>query len=168
MDYLLISRILFGLLLVNEGVVMARSTSEQRAQVILPRVFPLFFLILLLPFFIGIQLPAWLAIPMLILQATGLLIEVAAEMQLTRAHSFAITPEAASQPQKTGVYQYLENPIYLGIAMQFFAWGVFMPVALICFALQIESCRRMVCAEREYLQQTFQFVHRGIDSVLWN
>jgi protein-S-isoprenylcysteine O-methyltransferase Ste14 len=168
MDYLLISRILFVLLLVNEGTVMARSTPAQRAEVIMPRFLPVFFILLLLPFFVGLQLPDWLGLLAVIIQAGGLILEVAAEVQLTRAKSFAITPEAASQPQTTGLYGYLENPIYTAIALQFFAWSLFMPLTFICLFLQIESCRRMVRLEREYLQQTFQFVHRGIDSFLWN
>ncbi|MFN8372695.1 MAG: methyltransferase [Anaerolineae bacterium] len=168
MDYGTISRVLFGILLLNEAWVIGRSTPEQRAEVVQPRLLPLFGLLLLLPFFVALQLPAWLALPILALQAAGLLLEVLSELQLSRANSYAVSHQAATQPQAVGMYRYLENPIYTGLSMQFLAWGLFMPLSLICFALQLESCRKMVHKEREYLHQTFQFVHRGIDSFLWN
>jgi protein-S-isoprenylcysteine O-methyltransferase Ste14 len=168
MDYVVISRILFALFLVNEAIVVARSTPEQRALVALPRFSPLFFILIIVPFFVALPLPAWLGLPVVILQAAGLLMEVAGEIQLSRAKSFAISAEAGTQPQTTGLYRYLENPIYTGITMQVFAWSVFMPLTFIACFLQLEACRKMVSNEREYLKNTLNFVHRGIDSFLWN
>ena len=161
-----VMRVLFGLFLVNEMVVVLRSTPEEKAQIIYPRFFPLPVLLLLLPFFWAVSLPSWLGWTLAILQAIGLLLEGAAEIQLARAKAFSIVPRQASEVEHTGLYRFLEHPIYLGLLLQMIAWGVLMPVALIGALLSYEGLRRMIRAERAHLAES-NLKHRGIDSALW-
>jgi protein-S-isoprenylcysteine O-methyltransferase Ste14 len=93
--------------------------------------------------------------------------ELAGELQLMRAQSFSVSANLPARPQTTGLYRGLENPIYVGILLQMTAWSLWMPVMLIAVALQVESFRRMVREEREYLAR-LGVAHRGVDSFLWN
>jgi protein-S-isoprenylcysteine O-methyltransferase Ste14 len=162
-----VSRILFVCLLINEAVVMGRTPPEERKRIIMPRVMPLPALLLLAPFFFALELPGgwgWLAV---FVQALGLGMEIAGEIQLLRARSFSVSANLPAQPQTTGLYRRLENPIYVGILLQLIAWSAWMPVAVVSVALLLESFRRMVREERKYLAQ-LEVAHRGADSFLWN
>jgi protein-S-isoprenylcysteine O-methyltransferase Ste14 len=162
-----VSRILFLCLLINEAVVMGRTPPEERKRIIMPRAMPLPALLLLAPFFFAIELPGgwgwWAAFA----QALGLGMELAGEIQLMRARSYSVSANLPAQPQTTGLYRRLENPIYVGILLQVSAWALWMPVAFVSVALLLESFRRMVREERKYLAQ-LAVSHRGADSFLWN
>jgi protein-S-isoprenylcysteine O-methyltransferase Ste14 len=167
MSYLTISRILFFALWVNEIVVVARSTPEERASMNFPRWLPIMILLLFVPLLWPLDLPPWLALIAIVLQAVGLVVELAGEVQLSRAHSFSIAARPPEQPQREGLYRFLENPIYVAILMQFFGWALWNPVAFISVALQLVMFRRMVSAERVQLA-SLSFMHRKLDSALWN
>jgi protein-S-isoprenylcysteine O-methyltransferase Ste14 len=167
MSYLTVSRILFVALLINEVIVMIRSTPEERKNAPFPRLMPLPILLLFLPLFFALDLPEWLALLVVIVQGAGLLLEIAGEVQLSRAQAFSVAPRAPSQPQADGLYAFLENPIYVGILLQFVAWSVWMPLALIAAAFQYEAFRRGVRAERAELAAV-NFTLRKLDSFLWN
>ncbi|HYO70600.1 MAG TPA: methyltransferase [Archangium sp.] len=167
MTALTVSRVLFVCFLINEAIVLARTPPEERQRVIMPRAMPLPVLLLLAPFFFALELPGgwgWLAA---IVQALGLGLEIAGEVQLARAQSFSMSANVPARPQTTGLYRRLENPIYLGILLQLLAWAVWMPVVFLAVALQLESFRRMVREERKYLAQ-LAVSHRGADSFLWS
>ncbi|WPB79214.1 hypothetical protein KYC5002_08655 [Archangium violaceum] len=167
MTALTVSRVLFVCLLINEAVVLARTPPEERKRVIMPRAMPLPVLLLLAPFFFALELPGgwgwWAAF----VQALGLGMEIAGELQLARAQSFSMSANLPAQPQTTGLYRRLENPIYVAILLQLLAWAAWMPVAFIAVAMQLESFRRMVREERKYLAR-LAVSHRGADSFLWN
>jgi protein-S-isoprenylcysteine O-methyltransferase Ste14 len=167
MSYLTISRILFICLLVNEIIVMIRSTPDERKNAPIPRFMPLPVLTLFIPLFFALDLPAWLGLTAVIVQAAGFLLELAGEVQLTRARSFSVAPLVPAQPQASGLYRFLENPIYLGILLQFIAWSMWMPLTLIAAVFQYEAFRRGVNAERAELARA-NFTLRKVDSVLWN
>ena len=166
MTYLTISRILFIAFLVNEALAFTRLTAEERSRMILPHFIALMFLLLFVPLFWALELPAWLGVIAIVVQAAGLVIEVWAEIQLIQAHSFSIMAKTPQQPQKNGIYRFLENPIYVGILLQVAGWSLWMPLLFIAFALQYEGFRRMIREERKYLA-AINFIHRGIDSFLW-
>lgn len=161
------SRILFVCLLLNEAMVVARTPPAERKRVILPRGTPLPILLLLAPFFFALELPGGWGWGAVFVQAVGLGMELAGELQLMRARSFSMSANRPAHPLTTGLYRYLENPIYLGLLLQIIAWSLWMPLALVAVALQLEAFRRMVGAEREYLAQ-LAVIHRGADSFLWN
>jgi protein-S-isoprenylcysteine O-methyltransferase Ste14 len=167
MSALAVSRILFVCLMLNEALVLARTPPEERQRIILPRAMPLLLLLLSLPFFVPLNLPGWLGWLAACLQALGLGLEIAGEIQLLRAQSFSVSANLPAQAQTTGLYRALENPIYVGILLQQTAWAMWMPLTLVAVALQLESFRRMVREERKYLQQ-LGTTHRGVDSILWN
>ncbi|HEX2619076.1 MAG TPA: hypothetical protein VHL11_02985, partial [Phototrophicaceae bacterium] len=97
----------------------------------------------------------------------GLLLELGGELQLMRAASFSVTALKPNQVQSSGFYQWLENPIYVGIILQLVAWGLWMPLALVGMALNFEALRNMVSNERAELAK-IRITHRGMDSFLWN
>jgi protein-S-isoprenylcysteine O-methyltransferase Ste14 len=167
MSYMTLSRILFICLMVNEAIVVVRSSPEERRNAPLPRLMPLTVLLLFLPLFFALDLPDWLGLLAVIGQAAGLLLEIAGEIQLSRARSFSVAPNAPIQPQAEGLYRWLENPIYVGIMLQFIAWSLWMPLVVISAALQYEAFRRAVTAERAELASV-NFTLRKLDSVLWN
>jgi protein-S-isoprenylcysteine O-methyltransferase Ste14 len=167
MSYITLSRILFICLMVNEVVVMIRSTPEERKNAPFPRFMPLPVLLLFLPLFFALNLPDWLGLVAVAVQAGGLLLEIAGEIQLTRARSFSVAPNAPIQPQSVGLYRWLENPIYVGIMLQFIAWSLWMPLVFIMVALQYEAFRKTVSSERAELA-SMNFTLRRLDSVLWN
>jgi protein-S-isoprenylcysteine O-methyltransferase Ste14 len=167
MSALFVSRVLFACFLLNEAIVVARTPPEERKRIILPRAMPLPVLLLLVPFVFAWELPGGWGWAVVLVQAMGLGIELGGEFQLARAQSFSASANLPAQPQTTGLYRGLENPIYVGILLQLAAWSFWMPVAFIALALQLESCRRMVCEERKYLAQ-LGLAHRGADSFLWN
>ena len=167
MSALTVSRILFACWMLNEAVVIARTPPEERKRIILPRAMPLVMVLLFLPLFYTVELPAWLGWLAMGLQAAGLGLELAGELQLTRAQSFSVSANLPAQAQTTGFYRTLENPIYVGILLQMVGWSLWMPLAFIAVGLQVESFRRMVREERKYLAQ-LGTTHRGADSFLWN
>jgi protein-S-isoprenylcysteine O-methyltransferase Ste14 len=167
LSHALVMRVLFGLLLVNEAIVLLRSTPEEKKQIIYPRFMPVPVLLLLAPFAYALPLPPWLGWSVASLQGFGLLLEVYSEIQLMRARSFSIVPRSPAEPQVKGSYRFLENPIYLGMLIQFIAWGAINPVAWIGALLNYEGLRKMVRAERAHLAG-LKFEHRGVDSFLWN
>ncbi|MFY0583925.1 hypothetical protein ACN28S_65080 [Cystobacter fuscus] len=150
MSALTLSRILFVGLLINEAIVLARTPPAERERIILPRVMPLQFLLLLVPFFFALELPVGWGCWAVFMQSVGLGMELAGEFQLMRARSFSVAANLPTQPQTTGLYRCLENPIYVGILLQLTAWALWRPLAFIAVALQFESFRRMVREEREY------------------
>ncbi len=161
------SRILFVFLLLNEALVVARTPPAERRRVILPRGTPLPMVLLLAPFFFALELPGGWGWGAVFVQAVGLGMEFAGEIQLTRARSFSMSANRPAHHLTTGLYRYLENPIYLGLLLQIIAWSLWMPLAFVAVALQLEAFRRMVSEERKYLAQ-LAVVHRGADSFLWN
>jgi protein-S-isoprenylcysteine O-methyltransferase Ste14 len=167
MSALTVSRILFVCLMINEAVVLVRTPPEDRKRIILPRAMPLLVVLMFLPLFYTVELPGWLGWLAAGLQAAGLGLEIAGEIQLTRAQSFSVPANLPVQAQTTGFYRALENPIYVGILMQMVAWSFWMPLTFIAVGLQLESFRRMVREERKYLAQ-LGTTHRGADSFLWN
>ena len=167
MSFLTLSRILFVCLLINEIIVMIRSTPDERKNAPVPRLMPLTILLLFLPLFVALELPAWLGMIAVTMQAVGLVLEIAGEVQLTRAGAFSVAPHLPPEPQANGLYRFLENPIYLGILLQFIGWGLWMPLTWISAALQYEAFRRGVTAERTELARA-NFTLRKFDSVLWN
>jgi protein-S-isoprenylcysteine O-methyltransferase Ste14 len=166
MTHVLVMRVLFGLFLVNEMIVVVGSTPEEKAQIIYPRFMPLPVLLLLLPFAWAVALPPWIGWGLALIQAGGLGLEVASEIQLSRARAFSIVPGSPAKLQQAGSYRFLENPIYVGMILQMVAWSVLMPVAFIGALLNYEGLRRMVRAERAHLAAS-NLEHRGIDRVLW-
>ncbi|MCY1081345.1 methyltransferase [Archangium lansingense] len=167
MTALTVSRILFVGLLLNEAIVLARTPPEERQRIIMPRAMPLLLLLLVAPFFFALELPGGWGWFVVAVQAMGLGMELAGEIQLARARSFSVSANLPAQPQTTGLYRGLENPIYVGILLQVTAWSLWMPLAFVAVALQLESFRRMVREERKYLAQ-LGVAHRGADSFLWN
>jgi protein-S-isoprenylcysteine O-methyltransferase Ste14 len=167
MAYLTISRILFIAFLANEALIFSRMPAEERKRVILPPLLPLMFLLLFIPFFWTIELPAWLGLVAVLLQGGGLALEIATEIQLTRAESYSVAANTPKNPQSTGVYRYLENPLYIGILAQIVGWSLWMPLVFVSLALQYVGIRRMVNEERKHLAAV-NFAHRGLDSRLWN
>lgn len=161
------SRILFVCLLLNEAMVVARTPPAERERVILPRGTPLPILLLLAPFFFALELPGGWGWGAVFVQAVGLGMELAGELQLTLAQSFSMSANRPAHHLTTGLYRYLENPIYLGLLLQIIAWSLWMPLAFVAVALQLEAFRRMVVEERKYLAQ-LDVIHRGADSFLWN
>jgi protein-S-isoprenylcysteine O-methyltransferase Ste14 len=168
MNFLAISRILALCMVINEAYVVYRTPPEDRKQVILPPVPPVAILLIFLPFFFALDLPAWLAVPAVLMQAVGLVMEVFSEIQLTRARSFSIVADKGIEPQRTGFYRWFEHPIYVGILLQMIGWSLFMPVVFISLVLNFIAVRQMVHNEREYLAKTLNFTHQGIDTALWN
>ncbi|MFL5352250.1 hypothetical protein [Archangium sp.] len=167
MSPLFVSRLLFVCFLLNEAIVLGRTPLEERKRIILPRAMPLPVLLLFIPFFFALELPGVWGWWTVMAQAVGLGTALAAQLQLALAQSFSVSATLPAQPQTTGVYRALENPIYVGILLQMAAWSFWMPVTFLAFALQLESCRRMVREERKYLSQ-LGVAHRGADSFLWN
>lgn len=167
MSPITVSRILFLLLLVNEVVVVVKTPAEERTKMKLPRLGVPGLLLMFLPLFIAIDYPDWLGWILVLIQGAGLVLEVAAEFQLSRKNTYSVTAMTPSVPQTTGFYAVLENPIYVGILLQFLAWGLWMPLALIHAALTFDLLRSMVVKEREALASV-GVVNRGIDSPLWS
>jgi protein-S-isoprenylcysteine O-methyltransferase Ste14 len=167
MTPLTVARILFAVWMVNEAFVVIRSTPEERARIELPRFGPLAILILFIPLFFAIDYPLWVGWGLVIAQGLGLAMELSGEYQLTRAKSFSIAADTPDQYQTRGLYRFFENPIYVGILLQLLAWSLWMPLVIIGLALNYDQLRRMVAGERAHLA-TNNFVHRGIDSILWN
>ena len=167
MSYLTVARILFVCLMVNEIIVMLRSTPEERKNAPFPRFMPLPVLFLFLPLFIVLDLPAWLGLIAVTVQAIGFALELAGEVQLARAGAFSVAPLVPAEPQSNGLYRFLENPIYVGILLQFIGWSLWMPLTFISVALQYEAFRRGVTAERTELARA-NFMLRKVDSRLWN
>lgn len=167
MSPLFLCRLLTVLFFINEAIVMARSTPEEREQLKLPPLTAISGLLLFVPFFIALDLPDWLAWLAVALQLGGLLLEVTSELQLMRGKSFAISAQAATNVQKQGLYRWLENPIYLGILMQLIGWALWMPLVFICVALFFLMLRTMVFKERHFLASQLHVTHQGVDSFLW-
>jgi protein-S-isoprenylcysteine O-methyltransferase Ste14 len=167
MNYLTLSRILFIAMMINDAIVMIRSAPETRKSAPFPRFFPVSTLVLFVPIVFAINLPEWLAIIAVAGQVIGLALEIAGEIQLARASSFSVSPLTPIQPQSSGLYRFLENPIYLGILLQFAAWALWLPLLFIPVALQYEAFRRGVSAERAELSHA-NFTLRRMDSPLWN
>lgn len=167
MSALFVSRALYACFLLNEAIVLGRTPPEERKRIILPRAMPLPLLLLLIPFFFALELPGVWGWWVVMVQAMGLATALVAQLQLSLAQSFSVSANLPAQPQTTGVYRALENPIYVGILLQMAAWSFWMPVTFIALALQVESCRRMVREERQYLAR-LGVAHRGADSFLWS
>ncbi len=167
MSPLTVSRIIFVLLWVNEFYVLSRSSAEERAAMPIGPSIAISFVLLVLPFFIAIAYPDWLGWLIVIGQVVCLAMEVAGEIQLSRAKSFSINAKVPMTPQKDGLYRFMENPIYIALLLHFAIWGIWMPLVWIGVAMQYMVVRKMVKAERSQLA-AIQFVHRKFDSILWN
>jgi protein-S-isoprenylcysteine O-methyltransferase Ste14 len=168
MTFVTISRILLALLIINEIFVVVRTPPEERERIILPPLFPLPVLLIFAPFFFVLDLPVWLALPAVLIQAAGLFIEVISEFQLMRAQSFGVNADKGVEGQKTGFYRWFEHPIYVGLILQLIGLSFFNPLVLISLALNFVTLRQMVKNERQYLRTTLNFTHQGIDTPLWN
>lgn len=168
MTPIVVSRVLLILFVINEAVVVFRSKPGEIQSINVPLITKLSLILLLIPFFYALPLPDAFGWVLVAIQAGGLLLEVASEIQLARAKSFAISSNAASNIQKRGVYRWLENPIYVGILLQVFAWALWMPAALIAAVLVVPVVRSMVASERQFLSVQHNEQHRGIDSFIWN
>jgi protein-S-isoprenylcysteine O-methyltransferase Ste14 len=168
MSPVIASRLLILLFFVNELIVVVRSKPEERQSLNVPLYTSLSLLLLLVPFFYVLPLPAWLGWGIVALQAAGLLLEVFSEIQLARAKSFAVSSDAATTVQRSGMYRLFENPIYLGILIQLLAWSLWMPLLLLTMILVLPVVRSMVANERQFLATRHNTSHRGVDSFLWN
>ncbi len=164
---IVISRVLFIIWLANEVYVVIRSTPEERAAIQLPRFGPLAIILLFIPLFIAIDYPPIIGWLLVIGQVLGLALELTGEFQLLRAKSFSIVADTPQEFQTTGLYRFLENPIYLGILLQMTVWAIWMPLVLVATVLNYEMLRKMVTSERTHLA-TQDFTHRGKDSFLWS
>jgi protein-S-isoprenylcysteine O-methyltransferase Ste14 len=160
-----VRRLLFGLFLVQEGVIWARSTPEQRTQAPPVKRPALFGALLLLPFFWRLRRPAWLERLALALQLGGWLLELAAMSQLMRNDSFGVHPTAATTGVQSGLYR-LEHPIYLGLLTTQLGWTLTCPPSWPVLLLFHRSLRQAIAAERQHLM-SLQIHHRGPDSALW-
>jgi protein-S-isoprenylcysteine O-methyltransferase Ste14 len=167
MTPLVVARLFFAIWVINEAFVVVRSTPEERARIKLPRGGALTLLLLFIPLFFVIPYPDEIGWLLVIVQGFGLWLELAGEYQLFQAKSFSAVADTPNQFQTGGLYRFFENPIYVGVVIQLMAWSAWMPLALIAAALNIELLRRMVAGERAHLA-TNNFIHRGIDSILWN
>jgi protein-S-isoprenylcysteine O-methyltransferase Ste14 len=167
MNPIIISRILMFLLLVNEVFVVLRTPAEEREHIALPPL-PWLLILLFVPFFYALELPIWLAAIAIFLQAFGLFMEIFSEIQLSRAKSFGVLSNKGTEPQTTGFYRWFEHPIYIGILLQVIGWSLFMPIVVIALGLMFIGVRQMVQNEREYLAESLDFKHTGIDTPLWN
>ncbi len=166
MVYHTLSRILFILMVINEIIVVLRSSEKERSEIVFPRAMPLPLLLVIIPFFVRLDLPDWLALLAVLGQAAGLIIEILGERQLLHARSFSINTDAAINPQTSGMYRLLEHPIYIGILLQVSAWSLFMPLAFIGVIMQYEAFRTSANYERVHLA-SLGIVHRGLDKFLW-
>lgn len=167
MAALYISKLLIILFFINEAIVVARSTPAERQQIKLPWFTALSGLLIFVPFFFTLDLPAWLGWVAVALQVGGLLLEVTAELQLMRVNSFAISSQGATNIQKRGLYRWLENPIYVGILLQLIGWALWLPVVFVCVVLFFLVIKTMVFKEREYLATQHHITHQGLDSFMW-
>jgi protein-S-isoprenylcysteine O-methyltransferase Ste14 len=158
-------RLVFGLILVQEGLIWARSTTEQRQQA--PPVSRPALLggLLLLPFVWRLRRPAWLERLGLAMQVSGWLLELAAMSQLISNRSFGVHPTAATTGVQSGLYR-LEHPIYLGLLLTQLGWTLPCPPSWPAMLMLYRSLRRAVAAERQHLAG-IQIDHRGPDSGLW-
>lgn len=162
-----LSRLLLLSFFINEAIVVARSSPEERKRTQPSPPLVVSLLLLLSYFFVALPLPEPVVWGIVLLQIIGLLMEISGEIQLSRADSFAITADNATQIQKKNLYRWLENPIYLGILVQVFAVSIGMPLIFITWFMMFRELRNMVSRERHYLL-TLNETHRGIDSFLWN
>lgn len=166
MTPLTLSRIMFILLIANEAFVASRTSAAEMNEISVPRITALSFILLLIPWFFVLPLPDWLAWIAVTLQVLGFALEVAAEIQLMRADSFAASSKAGKNIQTKGMYRWLENPIYIGLLLQILGWMLWMPIGLITLVLAYAMARQMVARERIHLASV-GVIHRGLDSVLW-
>jgi len=157
---------MFVLLIANEAFVASRTSASEMSEINLPPIAALSFLLLLVPFVFVLPLPDWLAWLAFSIQLFGFILEVASEIQLMRADSFAASSKAGKNIQTQGMYRLLENPIYIGMLLQGIGWMLWMPIALIAIVLLYTVMRQMVARERTHLS-TMGVTHRGLDSVLW-
>jgi protein-S-isoprenylcysteine O-methyltransferase Ste14 len=167
MSGLLLSRLLLFSFLINEAIVVARSSPEERKRVQPSVIVSASLLLLLLYFFVALPLPEPIMGLIILAQLGGLLLEISGEIQLSRANSFAITADSATQIQKNRLYRWLENPIYIGILVQVLAVSVAMPLLFITAFMMYQQLRTMVSQERSYLLSLNES-HRGVDSFMWN
>ena len=89
MSPLILSRVMFVLLIINEAYIASRMSSDEMREIAVPRITALSCILLLTPWFFVLPLPDWLGWTAFALQLIGFVIEVAAEVQLMRAGSFA-------------------------------------------------------------------------------
>ncbi|MCI0712444.1 MAG: hypothetical protein L0154_19975 [Chloroflexi bacterium] len=167
MEPITISRILFIIWLLNEIFVVIRSDPEDRAAVQLSRFEMVAVMLLFVPLFIALDYPDWFGWILAIVQSIGLALEIAGEVQLSRSKSFSMTASTPEMFQTTGLYRFLENPIYVGILLQVVVWAIWMPLILVGAWAHYNLLRKMVTSERTHLAEQ-DFVHRGVDSFLWN
>jgi protein-S-isoprenylcysteine O-methyltransferase Ste14 len=166
MSPLTLSRILFVLLIINEAYVITHTSSEEMKEINVPPLTAISAILLLAPWFFVLPLPDWLGWLAVALQVIGLILEISAETQLMRADSFAASSQAGKNVQTSGMYRWLENPIYVGIFLQGIGWMLWMPIGLITIVLLYLVVRQMVARERKHLL-TLGISHRGLDSSLW-
>lgn len=162
----LLSRLLFVALVINELIAVRSTPKEQHDNIIMPKPIWLTAITLLLPFVFRLELPTWLGLTALGIQAFAFAIHLLSQSQLIRAKSFAVVTDAGTNVQTTGMYRYLENPIYVGIMLNMFGWSIFMPIAFIGWVLLGIAFRKDVYQERQHLMK-LGAVHSGLDSPFW-
>lgn len=167
MEPITISRILFIIWLLNEIFVVLRTSPEDRAAIQLSRFEMTAVILLFVPLFIVLDYPGWFGWILVVAQSVGLVLEIAGEVQLSRSKSFSMSAATPEEFQTTGLYRFLENPIYVGILLQVVAWAIWMPLILVGALAHYNLLRKMVTSERTHLAEQ-EFVHRGFDSFLWN
>ena len=160
-----VRRVVFGFFVLQEALIWATSTTEQRRAAPPLKRPALFGGLLLLPLFWRLQRPAWLERLALALQLTGWLLELAAMGQLIRNRSFGIHPTAATTGVQSGLYR-LEHPIYLGLLLSQIGWTLPCPPSWPVVLLMHRAFRAAITVERQHLA-SLQILHRGPDSVLW-
>ena len=168
MSPMVVSRVLFGLLILNEVIVVVTSKSGEVQSLNVPVITRISAILFVLPLFITLPWPEPLGWLIVAIQAAGLALELLAELQLARARSFAVSSGGATTIQTSGMYRFLENPIYLGILTQLAGWSLWLIAPLIAVALFGLVVRGMVAGERAFLGEKLGSSHRGVDSFLWN
>jgi protein-S-isoprenylcysteine O-methyltransferase Ste14 len=163
----LVSRALFVAVVINELIAVRSLPKDQQDKIVMPSPVWLTAITLLLPFVVRIPLPTGLALFAVGCQAVALALHILAQEQLKRANSFAVVTDAGTQTQTTGMYRYLENPIYVGLMLHMFGWAIFMPIGFIGWVLLGRAFRKDVYAERLHLMTKLGTVHTGLDSPLW-
>jgi len=95
----LLSRLLFVALVINELIAVRSTPKEQHDNIIMPKPIWLTAITLLLPFVFRLELPTWLGLTALGIQAFAFAIHLLSQAQLIRAKSFAVVTDAGTNVQ---------------------------------------------------------------------
>ncbi|NNJ12453.1 hypothetical protein EKD04_019185 [Chloroflexales bacterium ZM16-3] len=159
-----ISRILFAIWMLDE----ARSFKKRRDPEGAPQSpQSLALLLALVPMAWPLRLPRPLRIAGLIIQAIALIIMLGARWQLIAANSFGWSANAATEPQQSGFYRYLEHPIYGAGLLHVIGLGAANPIAWLVPVLGVRDSATLISNERRFLAK-LGVTHRGVDSFYWD